>query len=72
MVVAELPGTVARAGQSVRAQRVIGREVPYLSLWYKTNVAVARRDLTGVRLSPAADFLFLRGVARVASAPTAP
>jgi len=54
------------------AQRMISREVPYLSLWYKTNVAVARRDLTGVRLSPAADFLFLRGVIRVASPPTAP
>jgi peptide/nickel transport system substrate-binding protein len=54
------------------AQRLIGREVPYLSLWYKTNVAIARRDLTGVRLSPAADFLFLRGVTRVASPNTAP
>ncbi len=28
------------------AQRLISRDVPYLSLWYKTNVAVARRDLT--------------------------
>ena len=54
------------------AQRLIGSEVPYLSLWYKTNVAIARRDLTGVRLSPAADFLFLRGVTRVASPHTAP
>lgn len=51
------------------AQRMISREVPYLSLWYKTNVAVARRDLTGIRLSPAADFLFLRGVTRTAPPP---
>jgi peptide/nickel transport system substrate-binding protein len=54
------------------AQRLIGIEVPYLSLWYKTNVAIARRDLTGVRLSPAADFLFLRNVTRTAPQPTAP
>ena len=54
------------------AQRLIGQEVPYLSLWYKTNVAVARRDLTGLRLSPAADFLFLRGVTRVSPQPAAP
>ena len=54
------------------AQRLIGTEVPYLSLWYKTNVAIARRDLTGVRLSPAADFLFLRNVTRAAPQPTAP
>ncbi len=54
------------------AQRAISREVPYLSLWYKTNVAVARRDLSGVRLSPSADFLFLRGVTRVAHPTTSP
>ena len=53
-------------------QRLISREVPYLSLWYKTNVAVARRELTGLRLSPSADFLFLRGVSRVSSRPDAP
>ncbi len=47
------------------AQRLISREVPYISLWYKTNVAVAQRDLTGLRLSPSADFLFLRNVTRV-------
>ena len=54
------------------AQRLISREVPYLSLWYKTNVAVARRELTGLRLSPSADFLFLRGVTRVSQQPAAP
>ena len=54
------------------AQRLISREVPYLSLWYKTNVAVARRELTGLRLSPSADFLFLRDVSRVSQPPTAP
>jgi ABC-type transport system substrate-binding protein len=54
------------------AQRLISQEVPYLSLWYKTNVAVARRDLAGLRLSPAADFLFLRGVTRVSPPPDAP
>jgi peptide/nickel transport system substrate-binding protein len=46
------------------AQRLISREVPYISLWYKTNVAVAQRALTGLRLSPSADFLFLRNVTR--------
>ena len=55
------------------AQREISRVVPYLSLWYKTNVAVARRDLAGLRLTPSADFLFLRGVSRVApQQPAAP
>jgi peptide/nickel transport system substrate-binding protein len=53
-----------RARLYAEAQHLISRELPYLSLWYKRNVAVARRDLSGVRLSPTADFLFLRDVTR--------
>jgi peptide/nickel transport system substrate-binding protein len=49
-------------------QRIVAREVPYVSLWYKTNVAVARRGLTGIHLTPLADFYFLKDVARVATA----
>ena len=47
-----------------RAQRIIAGDVPYISLWYKTNVAVFQPDLKGVRLSPIADFTFLRDVHR--------
>ena len=47
-------------------QQIIAREVPYISLWDKTNFAVAQRTLTGIRLSPAADFLFLKDVERSA------
>jgi peptide/nickel transport system substrate-binding protein len=54
----------ARRGLYGEAQRIISREVPYISLWYKRNVAVARRDLHGIRLSPSADYLFVRGVTR--------
>lgn len=46
------------------AQRTIADDVPYVSLWYKTNVAVARPDLRGVRLTPSADFSVLREVSR--------
>jgi len=48
-----------------QVQRLVAREVPYISLWYKTNVAVAQRTLTGVHLTPLADFQFLKDVARV-------
>lgn len=48
-------------------QRLIADDVPYVSLWYKTNVAIAQRNLTGVHLTPTADFIFLKDVARVAS-----
>jgi peptide/nickel transport system substrate-binding protein len=50
-----------------QVQRLVALQVPYVSLWYKTNVAVAQRTLRGVHLTPLADFLFLKDVARVTS-----
>lgn len=49
-----------------RAQQLIAEDVPYISLWTKKNVAVFRPDITGVRLSPIADFTFLKDVSRQA------
>jgi peptide/nickel transport system substrate-binding protein len=46
------------------AQRRIAQDVPYISLWDKENVAVAQPGLRGVRLSPIADFTFLKDVSR--------
>jgi hypothetical protein len=42
----------------------VAREVPYIPLWYKTNVAVFQPDIHGVRLSAIADFTFLKDVFR--------
>jgi len=47
-----------------RAQQMIAEDVPYIGLWYKTNVAVFQADIQGVRLSPIADFTFLKDVHR--------
>jgi peptide/nickel transport system substrate-binding protein len=49
------------------AQRLIAADVPYISLWYKTNVAVSQPDLTGIALSPTAEFTFLKDVRRTRS-----
>ena len=46
-------------------QRLVADDVPYVSLWAKTNVAVSRASLAGITLSPIADFAFLRRVHRV-------
>jgi peptide/nickel transport system substrate-binding protein len=46
------------------AQRLIAADAPYVSLWARTNVAVAQASLTGITLSPIADFTFLRRVSR--------
>jgi peptide/nickel transport system substrate-binding protein len=50
----------------VRAQQLIAEDVPYVSLWYKKNIVVFQPDLAGVRLSPIADFTFLKDVSRSA------
>jgi peptide/nickel transport system substrate-binding protein len=45
-------------------QQAVARDVPYIPLWYKTNIAVFQPDIHGVRLSPIADFTFLKDVYR--------
>lgn len=46
------------------AQRLVAEDAPYISLWNKTNVAVARTGIEGVTLTPSADFAFLREVTK--------
>lgn len=48
-------------------QKIVAKEVPYISLWNKTNYAVAQRTLTGIHLRPAADLLFLKDVVRTSA-----
>jgi peptide/nickel transport system substrate-binding protein len=47
-----------------QAQRLIAEQAPYISLWCKTNVVVAQRDLAGIHLLPTVDFAFLKDVSR--------
>jgi peptide/nickel transport system substrate-binding protein len=47
-------------------QKILATEVPYISLWDKTNYAIAQRTLAGIHLRPAADLLFLKDVFRTA------
>jgi len=48
-----------------QVQRLIATELPYISLWNKTNFIVAQRSLAGVRVSTLGDLTFLKDVARV-------
>ncbi|MBI3090888.1 MAG: ABC transporter substrate-binding protein [Candidatus Tectomicrobia bacterium] len=43
-------------------QRLVAAELPYVSLWYSTNIAVMRTTVQGFRLHPAGDFMSLREV----------
>jgi len=47
-----------------QAQRLLAEDAPYISLWYKTNVAVSRTQIEGVKLTPSAEFTFLREVTK--------
>ena len=46
-------------------QRLLAVELPYISLWNKTNFIIAQQSLTGVHVSTLADLTFLKDVARV-------
>jgi peptide/nickel transport system substrate-binding protein len=65
----------AAADEAVRlnlyaeVQQIVAHDVPYVSLWYKTNVAITQRGLAGVRLNPLGDLSFFKDVSRIA-APT--
>jgi peptide/nickel transport system substrate-binding protein len=65
------PGIPDRRVLYARAQQIIASDVPYISLWYKTNVAVFQPDLQGIKLSPIADFTFLKDVVRAPHGSTA-
>ncbi|MBF8299759.1 MAG: appA 1 [Acidobacteria bacterium] len=43
-------------------QKAVAEDAPYISLWYKTNIAVTRPNISGLRLSAQADFLALKDV----------
>ena len=46
-------------------QRLIAADVPYISLWNKTNFIIAQQSLQGIRVSTLADLTFLKDVSRV-------
>jgi peptide/nickel transport system substrate-binding protein len=46
------------------AQRLIAEDAVYIPIWNRVNVAVAQKELTGVRLMPSIDFSMLRDVRR--------
>ena len=43
-------------------QKLVAEDSPYISLWYKTNVAVMRQNISGMRLSAQADYVALKDV----------
>jgi peptide/nickel transport system substrate-binding protein len=47
-----------------KVQHRVAELAPYISLWYETNVAITQAEIRGVRLTPQADFGFLRNVSR--------
>jgi peptide/nickel transport system substrate-binding protein len=46
------------------AQRLIAEDAVYIPIWNRVNVAVAQKEITGVRLMPSIDFSMLKDVRR--------
>jgi peptide/nickel transport system substrate-binding protein len=46
------------------AQRAIAEQVPYICLWTKINNVIGQRTLDGMRVTPIADYVFLKDVSR--------
>nr|MBA3270868.1 ABC transporter substrate-binding protein [Acidobacteriota bacterium] len=63
------PDEATRGHLYKQVQHIVAQEAPYISLWYKTNVAVARPGLSGIRLTPLAAFTFLKDVSREPTPP---
>ena len=47
-----------------KVQQLLANAAPYISLWHRTNFALAQPALEGIHLSPQGDFTFLRNVSR--------
>jgi peptide/nickel transport system substrate-binding protein len=47
-----------------KVQQRIAELAPYISLWTKTNYAIARPGVRGIQLTPTVDFSFLKNVER--------
>jgi peptide/nickel transport system substrate-binding protein len=47
-----------------KVQQRIAELAPYVSLWTKTNYAIARPGVRGIQLTPTVDFSFLKNVER--------
>ena len=45
-----------------QVQKLVADDAPYISLWYKTNIAVAQAGIRNVRLTPQAGFAMLKDV----------
>jgi peptide/nickel transport system substrate-binding protein len=43
-------------------QRIVAEELPYLSIFYMDNVCVYNKRIEGIKLYPAADYIFLAGI----------
>ena len=46
------------------AQRIIAEDAVYIPIWNRVNVAVVRKDVSGLQLLPTTDFSMLRDVRR--------
>jgi peptide/nickel transport system substrate-binding protein len=62
-LIADARGTTnqtRRVNDYIAIQRIVGRELPYINLWYLDNTLVHSRRLTGVHPGSSGNYDFLR------------
>lgn len=52
----EVRGDRRRKAKYKWVQKILARDLPYISLWYTNNVAAMRNQVQGLELTPAGDF----------------
>ena len=43
-----------------QVQKILARDLPYVNLWYWDNIAIMKRNISGYKLYPAADYISLK------------
>jgi peptide/nickel transport system substrate-binding protein len=56
------PSDAERLQYYREVQKLVAEDAPYIPLWYRTNIAVTRPVITGLRLSPQGAFWTLKDV----------
>ena len=46
----------------IKAQEIISRDLPYLTLWYPSNIVISNRKLGNVKINASGDWSFIRSV----------
>jgi ABC-type transport system substrate-binding protein len=48
----------------VKIQEIVSRDVPVFTLWYQSNVVIARKNVQNIQVNASGDWGFVRNLSR--------